>query len=266
MADGNYRVYLHTFPHGRKYVGITSLKPEIRWKKGNGYIGNKRLINAIKKYGWENIDHQILFENIDKETALRVEMILIWLLNSNAYQFGYNRSAGGEGASGWVATEETRQKMSLSHRGKNNSFYGRKHSPETIEKLRLSSSRNKNRLGKPHSEETKLKLSAARIGKSSPNKGKPMSETAKKNLSNIRKRQCESPALRAIMSELNPNRKQVYQYTTDGLRVRVWDGRRQAEREFRPGKTSLTIGKCCSGKTKTAYGYVWSFNNRGEVN
>ena len=33
----NYFVYIHIFPNGKRYVGLTSQNPERRWGKGIGY-------------------------------------------------------------------------------------------------------------------------------------------------------------------------------------------------------------------------------------
>lgn len=30
----NYTVYMHRFPNGKVYIGMTSKKPEDRWKRG----------------------------------------------------------------------------------------------------------------------------------------------------------------------------------------------------------------------------------------
>ena len=50
----------------------------------------------------------------------------------------YNRTDGGEGISGTILSEETKQKMSESRKGHKNHFYGRKHSAESIEKMKTS--------------------------------------------------------------------------------------------------------------------------------
>ena len=58
--------------------------------------------------------------------------------------------------------------------GENNSFYGRTHSPESKEKMRLA------KLGKkrdPHSDETKRKMSESAIGKPGTNIGKTFTRT-----------------------------------------------------------------------------------------
>lgn len=66
-----YTVYLHTSPSRKRYVGITCQKPKHRWQNGLGYCYNEYFTNAIKKYGWDNIKHEILFENLTKEEAKR---------------------------------------------------------------------------------------------------------------------------------------------------------------------------------------------------
>lgn len=55
-------------------------------------------------------------------------------------------------------SKETRRKMSISHIGKNNGFYGKQHTKECREKIR------KSKLGKLRSEETRKKMSEAHIG------------------------------------------------------------------------------------------------------
>lgn len=36
---GDYTVYMHVFPNGKKYVGITSQDVSRRWRDGKGYEG-----------------------------------------------------------------------------------------------------------------------------------------------------------------------------------------------------------------------------------
>ena len=64
-----YCVYKHTFPNGKVYIGITSRKPNERWQNGKGYTSNRHLQNAIKKYGWINIKHDILLKDLTEEEA-----------------------------------------------------------------------------------------------------------------------------------------------------------------------------------------------------
>lgn len=92
-----WSVYKHTSPVNKVYIGITSQKPEDRWLNGNNYKGNKHFNSAIKKYGWNNFKHEILFENLTEQEAKDKEIELITLYDSTDPDKGYNLSSGGEG-------------------------------------------------------------------------------------------------------------------------------------------------------------------------
>lgn len=51
--------------------------------------------------------------------------------------------------------------------------------------------------------------------------------------------------------------KKVYQYTKDGVLVKEWCSLREIERVF--GYCNGYISRCCNGKYKYAYDYIWSF-------
>lgn len=134
-----YTVYKHTTPNGKVYIGITSQKPTARWNEGKSYLKQKYFGSAILKYGWENIKHEILFEDLTKEEACKKEIELIAEYKSNQKEFGYNLSSGGEfGGKGVRLSEETRNKMSESRKGDKNCNFGKHLSKITKEKLRLS--------------------------------------------------------------------------------------------------------------------------------
>jgi predicted GIY-YIG superfamily endonuclease len=97
MNKKTWTVYMHTSPNNRVYVGITSKKPTRRWDNGNGYSYNPYFSNAIKKYGWENFKHEILYEGLTKEEACIREQELIKKYKSNQFKYGYNQSVGGQG-------------------------------------------------------------------------------------------------------------------------------------------------------------------------
>lgn len=114
-----YTVYKHTTPSGKVYIGITKQKPEQRWNNGNGYKNNEHFHRAILKYGWENIEHEIICQApMSAEQAGAVEKSLIELYDSTNPDKGYNNSIGGEyGALGVHRSAETRLKMSESLKG-----------------------------------------------------------------------------------------------------------------------------------------------------
>ena len=108
---GNYSVYCHTNNvNNKKYVGITSGKPEKRWKNGLGYKHNKYFYDAIQKYGWEEFSHDILFSELNKKEAEEKEIELIAKWNLTNKTFGYNIESGGN--LGKKLSEETKRKIS----------------------------------------------------------------------------------------------------------------------------------------------------------
>lgn len=123
----NYKVYIHIFPNNKVYIGITRNRTDIRWANGKGYKNQKVMSNAINKYGWENIEHKVLYENLTKEEAEQKEIELIAYYKSNQRQYGYNIANGGN--SNGMHSEETKRKMSKTHIGKNvgenNGMYGK---------------------------------------------------------------------------------------------------------------------------------------------
>ena len=90
-----YTVYKHTSPNGKIYIGITEAAVEKRWKYGRGYEYNTHFYNAIKKYGWDNFEHEVLFTNLTAEEAAQKEIELIALYHSDDRSKGYNVSPGG---------------------------------------------------------------------------------------------------------------------------------------------------------------------------
>ena len=103
----NYKVYKHTSPNGKVYIGITKKKyVKDRWGKGKGYENNDYFTKAINKYGWDNFGHEILFEGLSKEEACQKEIELITEYKSNNSDFGYNLTAGGEGCTDYKHSDE----------------------------------------------------------------------------------------------------------------------------------------------------------------
>lgn len=115
----NYCVYIHTNKiDGKRYVGITCQNVSRRWRNGDGYIQNKHFYRAIKKYGWDNFTHEIVKAGLSKHEACELEIQLIEKYKSNNEAFGYNKSSGGSApASGVLVSDETKKKMSESHKG-----------------------------------------------------------------------------------------------------------------------------------------------------
>lgn len=122
MTQKTYSVYIHTTPNDKKYVGITTQKPEDRWINGLGYKKNTHFYRAIKKYGWNNINHEILFVNLLESEATEIEKELIKKYKTMNPNYGYNSTSGGE--IGKTLTEQAKIKISENRKG---IYSGKKH-------------------------------------------------------------------------------------------------------------------------------------------
>lgn len=248
--ENGYIVYKHTSPSNKVYIGITHLKPEHRWgRDGNGYKNNKHLINAIKKYGWNNFKHEILFDGLTKTEAEQKEMELIVYYKSNQSKYGYNLDNGGRCVG--TRSDQTKKKLSEANKGKH-------HSEDTKRKMSQSGR------GRIFSEEHKQKISEALTGirrpylqgENNPKYGKHLSEETKRKISESKKGKSGTP-----MSEENKikliqrSSKAIWQYDTDGNFIKEWVSAAEASRQLKI--ISSDISACCVDKLKTAGGYIW---------
>lgn len=94
----NFCIYRHIFPNQKNYIGISS-NIFNRWgRSGEGYSGQP-VYNAIKKYGWKNIKHEILEYGLTEEKAKEREQYYIEKYNSFIDLNGYNCTLGGDNIS-----------------------------------------------------------------------------------------------------------------------------------------------------------------------
>lgn len=179
-----YTLYMHITPSNKRYIGITS-NIKRRWH-GNG-IGyhNQLFWRAIQKYGWDNIRHEIILDGLSYEWACQLEQMYISMYDSMNPLYGYNRTFGGAGSKGnkFHHSVSTRKQMSNSHKGKVFSSTHRynlhlaklKQSDETRKKISESHKREnlsietRQKLSeaarRPCYEETKEKLRQINLGK-----------------------------------------------------------------------------------------------------
>lgn len=165
-----YIVYLLTNKINNKiYVGVTNNYPK-RMREHKAAKNNFPISRAIRKYGWENFDSQILFESVDcSHTYLVAESKFIKQYNSQNPDVGYNLTSGGQETPGYTPSKETRllmrnrklgkklgvqQKRSISESNK-----GRVFSESTRKKISEKLKGNKNFAGKTFTEATKKLLS-----------------------------------------------------------------------------------------------------------
>lgn len=250
MQDKCYTVYKHTFPNNKVYIGITQQEPEKRWKKGLGYDSHQKIMKrAIKKYGWENIKHEILFQNLNRDEACKKEIELIAFYNSTNKEKGYNISEGGEGTIGVKPTEESKRKNRLAHLGK-------KVSLETRKKISES---NKGKHNIKRTEEQKKKISVAtKKAMQSPAIRKRLSEThSGKNHRNYGKHLSEETKEKIRKNSIGKTKggKKIICIETN----EIYKSIRQASKIT--NINAYCIGQVCLNKRKTAGGLHWKYIN-----
>lgn len=151
----NHNIYIVTSPSNKQYVGQTVLTPQKRWQSHYWKAHSNCegiLYRAIRKYGKENFVIKLLISDISNQEEANLWEILM-IRNFNTFENGYNMTEGGEGTVGWEMPESVKIKI-----GKTN-------------------------LGRIVSEETRKKMSEARMGHVSPMLGKTHSESTKKKMS-----------------------------------------------------------------------------------
>lgn len=224
-GDFVYKIYKHTFPNGKCYVGLTRTRLTRRWGNGNGYKTCPLVDRAIKKYGWENVKHNILRECETKEMAEIWERFYIAWFKSNDPKYGYNILRGGDVSTN-DATDEMRYKLGNGQRGKHHTEEQKKKISDGVKKA-FSRPESNGCIGKKASEETKRKMSEAHKGKT--------------------------------MSTESGLSKPVIQLTMDGDFVARYACARDA---YRAGFGHyVVIGKCCKHKAEHSGGYRWVYES-----
>lgn len=82
-TNNNYCVYVHTCPDG-VYYGVTC-NVKNRWSSSR-YRNGTPFKDAITKFGWKNITHDVLFENLTRDEALKIEDELICKARTKAWR------------------------------------------------------------------------------------------------------------------------------------------------------------------------------------
>lgn len=218
-----YTVYQHKNKiNGKVYIGITSQKPEQRWRNGEGYKSSPHFYSAIQKYGWDNFEHNILFVELTKEQACLKEQELIKEFNSMNREYGYNSTSGGDI---FVMNEETKQKISQALMG------------------------NQNNLGHSCSEEKKKKISEAQ-------KGREFTKEHKQKLSEAAKNRhvpCSEEKKQTLKEK--SHKKPVYCEELN----KVFESVQECGRQL--GIPATNITKLCNGRGKTLKGYHLRYYN-----
>ena len=262
------------------------------------YVGKGK---GERAYNLERNDHHdrisnrhghavvIIKDNLTEEEAFELErdtiedyvfnlgygIDIIGFNNKEDNEIGHltNCTWGGEGVSGIQLSEETKQRMSESHKGKHNSEETKKKMSESKKGIQLSEE-HKQKLseslkGRQFSEETKKKLSESM-------KGRQFSEEHKQNLSeSLKGRQLSEEHKQKLSKSLKGRQfseehkqklsKKVICITT----CKIFDCIKDAGNYYNVAKNTISL--CCKGKLKSAgklqdgtplkWKYVKDYNN-----
>ena len=164
-------IYKLTSPSDKCYIGqtINLVERKRSLYNPNKYYSGHKLDNAIKKYGIENFQYEIIIQIVESsKEKLREkldELEKFYIEKYDSYNNGYNMTLGGSGSKGCFQTEESKRKISEKTKGRKGSMLGKHLTEEQRNKISnfaKTRTREKNPFyGKTHSEETKLKIGRA---------------------------------------------------------------------------------------------------------
>lgn len=155
--------------NGKRYIGQTIGALSKRWK---GHLsertGCRRLKHAIAKHGAENFTICVIDTAADKDALNALEVYYIALYDTRNQAFGYNLNPGGNSGpqhpetvakraaalKGKSLTPEHCERLSIAHMGHKRSEESRKKQSSSMMGIK-----------RPMSEEHRLKLAAAKLGK-----------------------------------------------------------------------------------------------------
>jgi group I intron endonuclease len=266
----------------KKYIGITCKRPNARWRDGKGYVSSPHFHSSIKKYGWDNYEHLILFKDLSEDEAKKMEKELICFYNTMNNKYGYNQTEGGEGSSGFKHSKESRKKMS--DIGKNRIV-----SEDTKEKMKNIM------IGREFTEEWKQKISDSHMGDKNPS-AKPIVQL-NANYELIKEFSCgryaeqelginvvnisqvclgkaksaggyifmfkdnydnQKDSLNGKYVKINPYKRRVVQLSLTNEFIYLYNSIKDAAKELNIDASS--ISNVCKGKKqKTAGGFKWEY-------
>ena len=233
-------IYVYTLSDPRtgdvRYVGVTN-NPRNRFNshmRDNRASNHRtRWINSLVRDGLKPI--MAIIDETDRDNWAQCEMMWIAHYRSIGCKL-VNSTDGGEGATGYVHSEEQRRKIADTQRGKKYSEESRRKMSESQKNrppITNESRRKMSEASRNHSKESFRKIGDAHRGK------KHTDETRRK------------------MVENNTRRRAILQYDKFGNFIQKWDGVIDASKAL--SIQSAHIVACCKCKRKSAYGSVWRY-------
>jgi group I intron endonuclease len=197
------------------------------------------VFNAILKYGWDNISHEILFKDLTKAEAEAKEIELIEALETNSHKHGYNVENGGNAS---IISNDTKEKISKKRKAyyKTHEHWNKGHHLSDETRAKISQSHK----GKKMSEKQKARLSQRFSGKNNNMYGVKMT---KEHKAKLQKACVEATSKKCICIET-------------GI---IYSSMAEASRQTGINKRSISYVCNKNPKYKTAGGCHWEFE---EVN
>lgn len=240
-----YTVYMHiNKENNMKYIGCTSLLPEIRYgKNGIRYNnGQEKFYTAIKKYGWDNFEHKIISTDLSKSDALKLEAELI--KQYNTVETGYNSAYGGEKN---LLSEQSKQKLREKRYGENNPNYNpnKEHNKiYTFKEEEKSKDGRKSIEFSNRQKELKKGIGNPNYGKHTWNYGAKMTEKQKQKMYKAWTSERKKIASQQKLCSKNPQAKEVICIDTGIIYSTIVEAAKQTNISER------TISRICNGYSK----------------
>ena len=243
--ERKWKVYMHVVPkelsgysYDKYYIGITQQRLTKRWQHGAGYVQCVLFYNAIKKYGWDNMEHLVIADNLSEQEAKDMEIELINKYSSNDKVHGYNITIGGDGWAGMKMSEEQKQILR----------------EKALERFSDPSYIHPNK-GKPISEEQKLNLSKKALERYANGMNSPFYQK-KHKMESIEKMRGKREG---VSGSKNGRARKVDQFTLDGEYITTFDTIKDAL-ECVGGKCRNGIMGACNGRYTSSYGFIWKYS------
>lgn len=241
-----YQIYLITnLVNQKKYVGQTCQSLNKRWRQHIFCARksvNKPLYNAMNKYGVHNFTIELLETNLTESTVDERESY--YINKYNTFIEGYNLTTGGQGIHSFRFSEQTRLKLSESHK----KYWVNLKETDVEEYNRLCEIRRVNSTGKQRTQEVKTKLSKIakqRVGEKNPFYGKHFSEESKQKLKD----------------SLRENSRKIKMFDlTTGKEIKVFSSLAEIVEELHLANSAHSrIGTVCKNRKGHAYQYIWRY-------
>ena len=228
---------------GKRYVG-KSVNVERRLITHKYYCSrnvpnkrhsNRHLYNAIRKYGWDAFDKELLetFDTVDNKLISERELFWIDFYDATNRDKGYNLRR--DSSTGLIVHDETKKMMSENMKGSNNPNFGNNWTDT-------------------------MKTNMSIVAKERHKSGLFYGNGWKEKQRDITKQRWINDR-NSMLKYVDDNRHKIMKYrfiqmTKDGGIVRVWESVRDIIDE-NPTYKRHNIYAACSGEKPSIYGFIW---------